>query len=336
MTSAPSWPLRVPVVAAPMFLISGPELVIAACRAGIVGAFPTPNARPIEVLDEWMKTITEGLARARDESDRVLGPWAANLVTHSSNTRLADDLALVARYRPPIVITALGSPKPAIEVVHGYGGKVYADVVNLTLARKAVAAGADGLACVSAGAGGHTGFLSPFAFVSAVREFFDGTVIVGGGIADGWGVAGAIACGADLVYMGTRFIPTRESLAAPAYKQMIVDCTVDDLIVSAGLTGTPASWLKPSLRAGGIDPEHMPAAPERRYDSNQLNAAQRWKDIWAAGQGLGVVRAVQPVAEVVDELARDYQLAAQRLARLVPQAQAAPAAPGTPTAAVAA
>ncbi len=311
------WPLRLPVVAAPMFLVSGPELVLAACRAGIVGAFPTPNARPIEVLDDWMRRITEGLAAARAEAPgRLLGPWAANLVTHSSNKRLPQDLALVARYRPPIVITALGSPKPAIEVVHGYGGVVIADVVNLTLAKKAVAAGADGLACVSSGAGGHTGSLSPFAFVSAVREFFDGLVIIGGAIADGWGVAGAIACGADLVYMGTRFIPTAESMAQPAYKQMLVDATVDDLVVSAGLTGTPASWLKPSLRANGLDPDALPATPPRNYDSNQELAAKRWKDVWAAGQGVGAVKGVEPVAAVVDRLAHEYDTACRRLMAL--------------------
>ena len=175
--------LRLPVVAAPMFLISGPELVLAACKAGIVGAFPTPNARPIEQLEVWMKQITEGLAAARDsQPGHTIGPWCANLVTHSSNTRLAEDLALIAKYKPPLVVTALGSPKPAIEVVHGYGGLVLADVINLSLARKAVAAGADGLACVCSGAGGHTGFLSPFAFVSAVREFYDGLIAVGGGI----------------------------------------------------------------------------------------------------------------------------------------------------------
>ena len=209
--------LRLPVFAAPMFLISGPEMVLAACKAGIIGAFPTPNARPIETLDVWMKQITEGLAQAHDEQPAAsIGPWCANLVTHSSNTRLPEDLALIAKYKPPIVVTALGSPKPAIEVVHSYGGLVFADVIDIKLARKAVATGADGLACVSAGAGGHTGMLSPFAFVSAVREFFEGQVIVGGGISDGWGIAGAIACGADYVYMGTRFIPTTESMAAPA------------------------------------------------------------------------------------------------------------------------
>jgi nitronate monooxygenase len=308
MTGLP-WPLRLPVVAAPMFLVSGPELVLAACRAGIVGAFPTPNARPIELLDDWMRRITEGL-------QGVATPWAANLVTHSSNQRLPQDLSLIAKYKPPIVITALGSPKPAIEVVHAYGGVVIADVVNLTLAKKAVAAGADGLACISSGAGGHTGHLSPFAFVSAVRQFFDGLVILGGGIADGQGVAGAIACGADLVYMGTRFIAVAESQAQPAYKQMLVDSTVDDLIVSAGITGTPASWLKPSLRANGLDPDALPAAPPRSYDSSQDLASKRWKDVWAAGQGLGAIQAVEPVATVVDRLDAEYRAARQRLAAL--------------------
>ena len=312
----PDWldTLRVPVVSAPMFLISGPALVTAACRAGIVGAFPTPNARPISVLQEWMRQITESLAQARDElGSASVGPWCANLVTHSSNTRLPEDLALIERYQPPIVVTALGSPKPAIEVVHRYGGQVIADVTTLALARKAVAAGADGLACICAGAGGHTGTLSPFAFVSAVREFFDGLVVVGGGISDGWGVAGAIASGADLVYMGTRFIATTESQADPEYKQMLVDSNAEDLLVSAGLTGTPASWLKPSLRKVGIDPDQMPAAPERHYDSNQSFAAKRWMDVWAAGQGLGSIHAVEPVQTVVDGLQRDYAAAMQRL-----------------------
>ena len=291
---------------------------MAACKAGIIGAFPTPNARPIETLDVWMKQITEGLAQARDEQPKAtIGPWCANLVTHSSNTRLPEDLALIAKYKPPIVVTALGSPKPAIEVVHSYGGLVFADVIDIKLARKAVAAGADGLACVSAGAGGHTGMLSPFAFVSAVREFFDGQVIVGGGISDGWGVAGAIACGADYVYMGTRFIPTTESMAAPAYKQMVVDSTVDDLIVSAGITGTAASWLKPSLRALGIDPDNMPAAPERQYDSSKPVAARKWMDVWAAGQGVGAIKAIEPLALVVDRLADEYAQATRRM-KLLP------------------
>lgn len=309
--------LRLPVFAAPMFLISGPEMVLAACKAGIIGAFPTPNARPIETLDVWMKQITEGLAQARDaQATATIGPWCANLVTHSSNTRLPEDLALIARYKPPIVVTALGSPKPAIEVVHSYGGVVFADVIDIKLAKKAVAAGADGLACVSAGAGGHTGTLSPFAFVSAVREFFDGHVIVGGGISDGWGVAGAIACGADYVYMGTRFIPTTESMAHDDYKKMVVDCTVDDLVVSAGITGTAASWLKPSLRALGMDPDNMPAAPERQYDSSKPVTARKWMDVWAAGQGIGTIKAIEPLAAVVARLVDEYAQATKRMKQL--------------------
>jgi nitronate monooxygenase len=268
------------------------------------------------VLEEWMTRITDGLVRARDEQPpESIGPWCANLVTHSSNTRLPEDLALVARFRPPIVVTALGSPKPALATVQGYGGLVVADVTTIALARKAAAAGVDGLACICSGAGGHTGALSPFAFVSAVREFFDGLVIVGGAISDGWGVAGAIAAGADLVYMGTRFIATAESMAQPAYKQMLVDSSAEDLIVSAGLTGTPASWLKPSLRARGIDPDTLPATPPpRSYDSSDVDKPGRWRDLWAAGQGVGAIKAVEPVATVVAQLRDEYEQAARRFA----------------------
>ena len=306
--------LRIPVVCAPMFLVSGPDMVMAACRAGIVGALPAANARPIDVLDAWMRQIAEGLSMPSDGS--VVGPWALNLMTHSSNARLADELALVARYRPPIVITALGSPKAAVEVVHSYGGIVIADVVNLALARKAVATGVDGLACVCTGAGGHTGSLSPFAFTSAVREFFDGLIVLGGGIADGFGVAAAIAGGADLVYMGTRFIASTESMAHAGHKQMLVDCGIDDLIVSAGLTGTAASWLKPSLQAAGVDLDNMPPVPQRNYDGNRPFAARRWVDTWSAGQGLGAVREIASVAQIVSTLEGDYRRAVDRFQSL--------------------
>ena len=307
---------RLPLIAAPMFLISGPELVVAACRAGIAAAFPTPNARDAAQLEDWMRRITEGLARAADEQPpSTIGAWCANLVTHRSNTRLPEDLALVARYRPPLVVTALGGPKPAIEVVHGYGGRVFADVTTPALARKAVEAGADGLVCVCAGAGGHTGQISPFAFVNAVREFFAGPVVLGGGLSDGAAIAAALAAGADYAYMGTRFIATTESLAAPAYKQMLVDSGVEDLIVSAAITGTPASWLKPSLRAQGLDPDALAgAAPPRDYDSAK-SPAKRWSQLWAAGQGVGAVQTIEPVASLVDRLAEEFAAARQRVAR---------------------
>jgi nitronate monooxygenase len=292
--------LRLPVFAAPMFLISGPEMVIAACRAGVAGAFPTPNCRTTEDLDRWMGEIT-GALKPGD------APWIANTITHSTNARLADDLRLIAEYKPPVVITALGSPRPVMETVKGYGGLVFADVVNMKLARKAAEAGVDGLACVSAGAGGHTGHLSPFAFISAVRDFFDGYVAVGGGVGDGAGVAGAVAAGADFVYMGTRFLASAESLAQPEYKQMVVDAGPDDLIVSSSVTGTPASWLRPSLIAAGQDPDNLGDAPERNYTSG--GSTKRWRDIWAAGQGVESVRKVEPMADIVDQLSSEYDAA---------------------------
>lgn len=302
--------LRLPVVAAPMFLVSGPDLVVAACKCGIVGSFPAPNCRTVADLDRWMGKISDQLAGVD------AAPWAVNLVTHGTNARLADDLRLVGEYKPAVVITALGSPVPAIETVKAYGGTVIADVVNIKLAKKAAAAGADGLACISAGAGGHTGFMSPFAFISAVRDFFDGIVTIGGGITDGAGVAGAVAAGADLVYLGTRFLATEESMAPPAYKQMVVDYGPDDLIITDGITGTPASWLRPSLVANGLDPDNLAKPAGRVYDST-TDVAARWKDLWAAGQGLQAIRSIEPVSAVVGRLADEYQAAAERLFRRV-------------------
>jgi nitronate monooxygenase len=309
---------RIPIVAAPMFLVSGPDLVVAACQAGVIGAFPTPNCRTTDALDAWMRDITERLAVAKAADPAAhLAPWAVNLITHSTNTRLADDLKLIAKYKPPMVITALGSPKPAIDIVQGYGGVVIADVINLNLARKAVAAGADGIACVAAGAGGHTGALSPFAFLSAVREFFDGLVILGGGIGDGAGIAGAIAAGADLVYMGTSFIATEESIANPRHKELVVQSAIDDIIVSAAITGTPASWITQSLLDAGYTVDQLGDKPVRLYDSNQAKPA-RWSQTFAAGQGVGMSKAVESTAAVVDRLAEQYFAAIARLSAAVP------------------
>lgn len=303
MTHAVLASLRLPIVAAPMFLVSGPELVIAAAQAGIVGAFPTPNCRTAAELDAWMTRI------AAETADSP-GLWAANLVTHSSNPRLADDLALVAKHKPPLVITALGSPAPAIATVHGYGGLVVADVVDERLGRKAAAAGADGLVAVASGAGGHTGSLSPFAFVSVLRSFFDGLICVGGGIADGAGVAGAVAAGADLVYMGTRFLAAHESMAQPGYKRMVIDAGAHDLVVSPAITGTAASWLKPSLVQAGYDVADLAKAAVRDYSGD---AAAKWRDLWAAGQGLHAVTAEEPVAAIIDDLAASWTAARHRL-----------------------
>ncbi len=296
--------LRLPVIAAPMFLVSGPDLVIAAARAGILGGLPTPNARTLDVLEAWM-------ARIAAETE---GRWCANLVTHSSNSRLAADLALVAKYKPPVVVTALGSPKPAVEVVKRYGGMVLADVPSVQLAKKALAAGADGLACIAHGAGGHTGSLNPFAFVRAVRAFHAGPLVLGGGIADGWAVAGAIAAGADAVYIGTGFLVADESMAPRPYKEMVAAASEEDLVISAAITGTPASWLVPSLKAHGLDPAALPTA-ERNYDAGASLAGKRWAELWSAGQGVRQVFRIEPLAAIVDRLAAEYQAALARLGR---------------------
>lgn len=289
--------LRLPVVVAPMFLVSGPEMVIAACKAGFIGSFPAPNARTAADLDTWMAQIKAAVGGL---------PWAANLVTHVSNPRLPQDLALVAKHKPPMVITALGSPKPAIEVVHSYGGLVFADVTTVVLARKAAAVGADGLVCVSAGAGGHTGQLSPFAFISALRQFFAGPICVGGGIADGAAILGATAAGADLVYMGTRFIAAEESLAQPDYKAMLAASSIDDLVVSAAVTGTAASWLKPSLAAAGYDLANLSAPSVRDYGGD---VQKRWKDVWSAGQGVHAITGTEPLATIADTLVAEHDAA---------------------------
>lgn len=307
MSTMSSFTMRLPVICAPMFLVSGPEIVIAACKSGIGGAFPSTNARTLEELDSWMEQISASQVPGD-------GPWVSNLITHSTRKRLADELKLVAEYKPPIVITALGSPKPVMETVKSYGGLVFADVVDLKLAQKSVAAGVDGLACISAGAGGHTGHLSPFAFISALREMFDGIIAVGGGISDGAGVAGAIAAGADCIYMGTRFLATSESRAQSAYKSMVIDAGIDDVVVSAAITGTSASWLRSSVEAAGYGPDDLNEKAPRDYSGTD---PKRWRDIWAAGQGVGRSRQIESVAGIVADLEAEYREAIARFERLV-------------------
>jgi nitronate monooxygenase len=293
--------LRLPAIAAPMFLISGPELVLAACRAGVVGAFPTPNARTPAILDDWLSRINRDI-RPGD------APWAANLIMHSSYARRDDDLALVIRHRAPIVITALGSPRSVVDAVHDYGGLVFADVNRMEFAAKAAAAGVDGLVLVAAGAGGHTGQISGFAFVDAVRAFWDGIIVLAGAISTGRAVRAAEILGADFAYLGTRFIATEESMANPEYRQMVVDCNAEDIVCSAAVTGVPANWLKPSLARAGFDPD---ALAERRQVNfgNPQEGVKPWKNVWSAGQGVGTVREVLPVAGLVDRLAQEYRAA---------------------------
>jgi|TARA_R110002073_G_scaffold4199_12_gene27737 nitronate monooxygenase len=295
--------LKLPLIAAPMFLVSGPDLVVAACQEGIVGSFPTPNARTPAILDEWLDDITSRMA---DVSDA--GPLAANLVVHPSNDRLEDDLALVAKYKVPLVITALGSPRKIVDRVHAYGGAVFADVNSVRFARKAAEAGVDGLVLVAAGAGGHTGKMTGFSFVPAVREFFDGTIVLGGGIGDGRAIRAAEVLGADLAYMGTRFIATNESLAHTDYRQMLVDSTVDDLILTNAVTGVHANWLRQSLISAGMDPNALEKDPDVDFTDPQ-SGMKRWANTWSAGHGVGVIDRVESVKSLVNRLKQEHQTA---------------------------
>ncbi|NJD32742.1 MAG: nitronate monooxygenase [Gammaproteobacteria bacterium] len=285
-----------------MFLVSGPQLVIAACRAGLPASFPTLNARPESVLEAWLDEISSTLATCKDAA-----PWIPNLILHPSNPRATTDVEIVLRYRPEIVITALGKPGAVAERVHQYGGLVFADVNSIRFARVAAANGADGLVLVCAGAGGHTGFLSPFAFVSAVRQFFDGPLVVAGGLMTGRDVRAIEVMGADFAYMGTRFIATPESLASDAYRQMLVDATAEDIVLSDKFTGVPANYLRPSIAAAGIDL----ATFERRasVSIDQRNESKAWRDIWSAGHGVGAITRTEPVTDVVARLRAEYTAA---------------------------
>lgn len=302
--------LRLPMIAAPMFLVSGPDLVLACCRAGIIGSFPAPNARTVEVLDEWLKRIAGSHAEFAASGPRHLGPWALNLVTHSSYERLPAELDLITKYQPPLVITALGSPIPAIERVQAYGGKVFADVSNLPFARKAAAAGVDGLMLVSAGAGGHTGKISPFAFVDAVREFFDGIIVLSGAIGTGGAVRAAELIGADLANVGTPFIVAEESLASADYKDMVVRASLKQLVLTKVFTGAEAYYLRESIVAAGLDPDNL-QGKDKMDLSNTQQQVKVWKNIWSAGQGVNHIHAVESVEQIVARYDDEYRAAAK-------------------------
>ena len=308
--------LRMPLFAAPMFLISGPKLVISACKAGIIGSFPSPNARTPEILDEWLTEIDAGL---NDDSNDAAGyaPYAANLVVHSTNKRFPDDLKVVVRHQSPIVITALGSPAKVVEPVHDYGGLVVADVNGVSYARKAADTGVDGLVLVCSGAGGHTGALNPFAFISEVRKFWDGYIVLAGGIASGDAILASLAAGADFAYMGTSFIATEESLADPKYKQMLINCTAEDLLVTKAFTGASASMMIPSIVNQGLDPEAIAEKKAKiNFSGQDGTEVKPWKGIWAAGQGVGCIDEIVPTGELVDRLAGEFEQAKLRIAAI--------------------
>ena len=298
--------LSLPLVCAPMFLVSGPDLVIATCRNGVVGSFPAPNARPLEVLDAWMARVAAelGTARRADPAARI-APWSINLVVHSSYDRLPAELELVQRHRPPIVITALGSPARVVDAIHAYGGLVLADVGSVAMARKAAQAGVDGLVLVSSGAGGHTGSVSPFVFVEAVRQFFDGIVVLAGGLCTGAAIRAAEVAGADLADIGTLFIAARESLAADEYRQMVVEAGVDDLVLTKAFTGASAYYLRRSIERAGLDPDNLSGKTSMNWSKSdtQLKA---WKDIWSAGQSVAAVHRVEGAGEIIARLRAEY------------------------------
>lgn len=297
--------LRLPVIAAPMFLLSGPDMVVAAAQAGVVGAFPTLNARTTADLRAWLENITTRIA-ALQANGGCTGTWAANVVAHSTNPRLAQDLDLLSQYRPPLVITALGSPRRVVEQVHAWGGLVFADVNSIAFAHKALDAGVDGLLLVASGAGGHTGQLSPFAFVETVRAFWDGPLVLAGSISTGRAVRAALDLGADMVSIGTRFIATTQSMAHPDYKRMVIESGFEDILCTRAFTGAWANMLRPSIVRAGLDPEHLlPAGPMNVTDDPHAGH-RAWRDIWAAGHGVGLIQHEQPLSDVVDELAREF------------------------------
>ena len=310
-------PLSIPVIASPLFIISNPDLVIAQCKAGVIGSFPSLNARPVSLLDEWLARITEELAaHDRANPDKPSAPFAVNQIVHKSNDRLEQDLALCVKYKVPVVITSLGARSDLNEAVHSYGGVTLHDIINVKFARKAIEKGAAGLIAVAAGAGGHAGTISPFALIEEIREWFDGPLALSGSLATGRGVLAARAIGADFAYIGSAFIATQEANAPQGYKQMITESAADDILYSNLFTGVHGNYLRPSVVAAGLDPDNLPQSDPSKmnFGSGGNTDKKAWKDIWGCGQGIGLVKDVVPAAELVARLEREYHAAKKQLA----------------------
>ena len=308
--------LAIPVIGSPLFLVSGPELVIAQCKAGIVGSFPALNARPQHVLEEWLIRIKKELAEAKAENpDLPVAPYAVNQICHASNDRLMSDMELCVKHEAPIIITSLRPPEEIVTAAHSYGGLVYHDVISVRHAKKAAEQGVDGLILVCAGAGGHAGTLSPFALVREVREFFDGTIILSGSISSGSAVASSLALGADLAYLGTRFIATEEANADQAYKDMLIDSAADDIVYSSLFTGVHGNYLKGSVENAGLDPNNLPEADKSsmNFGSGGNTDAKAWKDIWGSGQGIGSIKDSPSVQNLVSQLTSEFKEAVKDL-----------------------
>ena len=304
--------LRIPVVGAPLFIVSGPELVISQCKAGVVGSFPALNARPQEVLDEWLIQIKEELDKHNQENpDSPAAPFAVNQICHASNDRLMQDMESCVKHEVPIIITSLRPPLEIVEAAHSYGGVVFHDVINVRHAKKAAEQGVDGLILVCAGAGGHAGTHSPFALVREVKEWFDGTILLSGSISDGHSIASSLALGADLAYIGTRFIATKEANADQRYKDMLIESSASDIVYSSLFTGDNGNYLKPSIEKAGLDPDNLPGADKSKmnFGSGGNTKSKAWKDIWGSGQGIGSIKSDPTVQDLVNELTEQYEQA---------------------------
>jgi nitronate monooxygenase len=308
--------LRLPAVASPMFIVSNPDLVIAQCKAGIVGSFPALNARPAEELEVWLKRITEELdAWNQANPDQPAAPFAVNQIVHKSNNRLEHDLEMCVKYKVPIVITSLGARVDVNEAIHSYGGLVFHDIINNFFAKKAIEKGADGLIAVAAGAGGHAGTQSPFALVQEIREWFDGPVLLSGSIAKGDAILAAQAMGADLAYIGSAFIATDEANADQRYKQSIVDSSASDIIYSNLFTGVHGNYLRSSIEDAGLDPNDLPESDPSKMDFGD-GSSKAWKDIWGSGQGIGAIKKIGPASDLIERLKQEYSSARQRMDQL--------------------
>lgn len=307
--------LKLPVISAPMFLVSGTDLVKNCCLNGVIGSFPAPNARPIEVLDQWMGQLNEELEEARAlDPHRKIAPWAMNMVVHSSYSRLEEELSLIKKHMPQLVITSLGSPKRVVDIVHEYGGLVFSDVSDLKFAKKAAEAGVDGLILVASGAGGHAGQINNFAFVDMVRNFWDGIIVLAGSISTGKGILAAQAAGADLAYMGTRFIVATESMARNEYREMLVEATQEDIILTDAFSGILCNMLVPSIKKAGLDPEKLVKKDQVNFDGMQKETnAKAWRDIWSAGHGVGAINKIESAGEIIESLAVEYKEALENI-----------------------
>ena len=305
--------MSLPVIVAPMFIVSRPEMVLESCKAGVVGTFPTLNARTVEELEEWFQKIKGEIEEGRVANpERKIAPWGVNLIVHASNGRYKSDLELIRQYEPPVVITSLGKPVNEVAVVHEYGGLVFSDVITVAHAKKAAEAGVDGLILVCNGAGGHGGTLNPFAFIAEVRQFWDGIIVLAGCLSSGRDIAAAKLLGADFIYMGTRFIATEEAAAKDGYKEMLVNSTANDIIYTDAISGVRGNYLLPSMMNAGLDPTQL-KKKEKIEVAKSDSDAKAWKDIWSAGQGVGSIQDVQSVAAVVRSLKEEYEQAIDEL-----------------------